>query len=295
MKAKFLISIIFLELMCFSSCSNDQESPLSLSNKQYTFKSEVFTKLNVQLEGYNRQFGVQMLAVPQSRSFLSKLWKVAKADFWGALAGAGGIGIFGIKDGYNSNTGRAMLYAGIAGAVIGSLDAVGTFTSSNQIQCQSAICDTTALAIGTFDISQADSVGYYHNVIINEMFAETTDLLSKDEAEILNLTKAKIQNRFNLSSQEMEDIVNMDNGETIEIGDFEALKLVHPEYSDEIEIARIYFEGVSNMSTTAEVQTYTEGFRDIVVSSEIPESSMSVIQTSASVAANSYCLWKIEE
>lgn len=296
MKVKSIVSIIFLVLLLFSSCSNsnDQESRFRLNNEQRTFKSEAFTKLNIQLEGYNRQFGVQSFAAPQTRGFLSKLWKVVKADLWGALAGAGGIGVLGVKDGYNSNTGNAMLYAGIIGAIVGSLDAVGTITSSNQTSCQ-AICDNNALVIGTSTISQSDSVGYFHNVIINEMLTEIPDLLTKDETEILNLTKAKIQNSFNLSSKEMEDIVNMGNVATVDIGDFDALKLAFPQFSDEIEITRIYFEGVSNMSTSAEVQTYTEGFRDIVVSSDIPEESMSVIQTSASVATNSYCLWQIEE
>lgn len=294
MKAKF--SFFFFGFVIFMSCSNNLDKDVNTSNVETFDKSETFADLNYRLDEYNRQLGIQKNVLPQTRGkFWSTLWKVTKADFLGAFIGAGGGGIANVINGGKPFSGNVVLYSSILGAVVASLDAAGGCqivvpSNSDGINSYDA-----AVVFGSFAVSEMDSVGYYPNKLIKEILEETPNLLTKGKDEMQYLTKKKIQECFGLSSQEIEEIAGLCNEVRIEVEDFDKLKATYPKLADEINISEKYFTAIANLSTDAEIQAYTQGFRDIVVSSNIPQNSMNVIQASTSVAANSHCLWKIEE
>lgn len=77
----------------------------------------------------------------------------------------------------------------------------------------------------------------------------------------------------------------------------EHLKMIlstkYPDIKNEIAIMCRYLDKISSLSNQADLVTYTEGFRNVVVSSKIPESSTSFINATTSVAVNSSGLWTL--
>lgn len=67
----------------------------------------------------------------------------------------------------------------------------------------------------------------------------------------------------------------------------------YPDLKNEVAIMCKYLDNISSLGNQTDLVSYTEGFRNVVVSSKIPDSSTSFINATTSVAVNSSGLWTL--
>lgn len=292
---KIFYSFCLLAFMSLISCSNEQGQVLTPTDENPISKTEAFSNLNMQLKAYSKQFDAQKYDKSHTRGFWRNLWKVVKSDFYGGLAGGGIVAAGESYSGHSFKSSvRGVAAGALVGAVLGSLYQALSYTSMQSYSIKvenSAIC-----CIGT-DLAQFDSVGYYHNEIIQGIINENPDLSLKDSLKIIRLVENNVQNVFDISEQEVRDITESYRCVNAEMHavDFRELKNKFPQIKEEIDIAELYFDNVSCLTTQEDVKEYTQGVRDIVVESSIPLESKCLINSSTSVAMNSNVLWKITE
>lgn len=295
MKINVISLFCFIGFMSLMSCSSEQEQTAISAGENQIIKTETFAQLNVQLKAYNEQFGEHKFDRTHTRGFFGKLWKVVKADFYGGLAGGGLVAAGSIDSGYSFGTiARGVGAGALVGAVLGSL-----YESLNIIDSQSGSIKIVnkALPCGSVGLCRSDSVGYYHNVIIQEIINENPFLSLKDTLKMHRFVEKKIYEIGDVSKQEIkeatESYLNVRSG--VKVVDSQELKRKLPQLKDEIDIAELYFENVSCLTNEEDVKEYTKGVRNIVAESKVPVESKCILNSSTSVAMNSYMLWKIAE
>lgn len=281
-------------LMSLMACSNDQEQAVPSGSENQVIKTETFAQLNVRLKAYNEQFGEHKFDRVHTRGFWGKLWKVVKADFYGGLAGGGIVLAGSSHSGYSfGSVARGVGAGALVGAVLGSLH-----ESLSRIDSQSSMkIEDKAFLCESGDLCLVDSVGYYHNTIIQEIINENPQLSLKDSLKIHRIVENKICKIIDVPEQEVkeatENYLKVKN--EMKVVDSQELKRRFPQLKEEIDVAELYFENVSCLTTEEDVKEYTKGIRNIVAESKVPTESKCILNSSTSVAMNSYMLWEVAE
>jgi hypothetical protein len=278
MKKILYIVTLFSFISAFISCSNEEASVEEAISNEMDYTQE-FSALQAQLQTYNQEFSLTQ--PPQLRS--SRDWKVIGADALGAVIGWSGGGFWG--------------------AVIGA----AIFSAAAQELNDSYTVDdgfSNYVVFPNANMALTDSVGYYHNYVIQKMYnTHGSQLFSKSIDELTTLTINEV-NKLN-KTQTISEYTNffndkvqltkiknvlMNGAQTNDVSVFlDNAAVAYPAIKNELKVMDTYFNSVSSLSN---VEVYSAGFSSVVASSQIPVSSVSAIKSSVSVAANSNVLWK---
>ncbi|MDR2928755.1 MAG: hypothetical protein LBV41_11250 [Cytophagaceae bacterium] len=292
---KRIIFLFLLGLILSVSC-NEKNTENSVNNEQLT--EVAFDDLTLKLSEYNGEFTANN---PVTKGLLGRIFQVVKADITGMVAGGSvGAGIGGAVDVLSGGTlggcGTAggTIIGGVVGGAAFSLDAVFNPPSSQNVVSTSKGYDFSEVT-GYF----SDQTGYSHNVIIQNILADD-DFDGTNQMKIIERVIAEAELLGykvpqNLASAIYENLVAdkyiLDNYADEDI--LPALQARYPAYANELSVAHTYLETISSYQGYDEtVVDYTEGFIDIIASSQIPECSKEVIRASISVGANSSMLWR---
>lgn len=152
-----------------------------------------------------------------------------------------------------------------------------------------------------------DSVGYFHNRLLSEIFDEVDSIYTKTTSEFRDIVYNKcttvygemsrtnslsyflLQNRLNA----VIDVFMDDECET----PYEALCELEPAYQSEFMVLKEFNSTVVTLADADMVREYTSTFSSLVENAQIPEASKNLIKIGAGVGGNSALLWggEVEE
>ena len=278
---RIIISMLisFSIISCTKNTSNEIATPQEVQTELSSYQD-----LIIELETYNSELGIETRA----GGFWRRLGRVALADctgyIFGSYLGPGGGFLFGIFS-----------------SVIAVVIEVTTYHTRSGYLNVDLSHDRLYEPIGLTNLEACDYVGNIHNQVIEEIYAENPDCFETfTEQQWINAISQKISMMFLMS--EVTDITPNIN-EAHEINDiimapendldaaFEEIKVKMPDRTNELEVVLIYCKSLNSIDDNEGVINYTQGFRDIVVNSNIDEDSKQFVQSAISVAGNSQLLW----
>lgn len=315
-KVLFVLSMMLMSV-CVISCSNKEESVVDTVSyvEEESSEKEAFEVLRQQIACLNESYGLYsgISEIGQTRiSFFKRFFATLYADAVGGIVGAG-IG----------GSVAALCGTGVSGVIIGSI--VGGTIGSVLFSCVVACAQSIEYAFsGTStaymhakqqllselvfaDPSEAekiDSIGYYHDSAILNIFQNSPNLSSYYSASalvdsifvhhddlgissgMLSVSSPdSIKNRI-LSSLYDYFLANEDDETftTIPSG-----KLWN-DYSEELSLAEDYAQDITSNYIT-DVHGYTSRYLDLISGSTLTQQSKDVLKGSILVGYASYKLW----
>ncbi|MDR0729739.1 MAG: hypothetical protein LBF19_06445 [Prevotellaceae bacterium] len=273
-----------------------------------------FAELQAQLDAYSVEFKASLPTVsitgPQKVSWWKKLLTVVKADVAGAEAGGEAGKEIGtsVGEAVGGSVGGSVggkvgeVIGGIVGAVSYSAQAIVAESSgSNSLSTLITTLNNgvpTTILLGT---TSADSVGFFHNMVIAEMAkADITNAKLQNIDSLVHYTAITVGQlrgtsvssilRDSVKSQLVEDSPFLLSGTGNLFSKYEAK---YSSLSGVSAIIETYFDNVATLTSNEDILSYTTGYRNTVVLSRISAAKKDVIIASLSVAINSFYLWNM--
>lgn len=181
MKKLLLAASFVLAFTSLTSCSNEDTMAIGTENKMELTQTDVdeITMLQNQIEVYN---STHFEAQPQTRGWIKNLFKGLVTAFADAVGGIMGTGIGGVPGGIAGGA----LTSGVVGLYLFSDDKIDLEPVGGFIPYKSPVKDyNTAFSnivvsrdsiYNYVNTMQNDSIGYYHNAILYDIFNDTTKL-----------------------------------------------------------------------------------------------------------------------
>ena len=302
------LTILLFCVVVFVTCSKEEsisniqniETEAALDESIY---SQEFADLNAQLQVFNQEF---MDGQPASLRGWRETLVVVSADILGAGTGAVAGGKFGGAVGTLAGGPGGTVMGGAIGGVVGGV--ICGAAASVVAASKTPNCTVTESVFSLFnedicllplypELSVVDSIGYFHNKIIEDLFRQYPNIGQESQdfifQQVVNKMKAygfKISDNVISALKEESKAINQ-----IIISSpndlFGQFRVRYPETIESINVIERYVNNLSKLSTNEQVLNYTTGFGEIVTSSSIPASSVSLIQGSITVGMNSNVLW----
>lgn len=332
MKKTFFILMSIVMMIEFSSCSNDDSivvgsdfvsSVQSDSVISYANQQVAFSELQNNIKQYNNEvFGVQNDYM--TRGFFKNIWASLKKVFTVLGADAVGAGL-----GVVNTLGSPIIVTVGTGLICGIASSVGTALalSSNE-PCKTPILQSNQVLVDNIFnpdsvvfrhvvpevtspfVLKMDSVGFYHNKIIenlftNEMSFEGFSALDDDnKAEILLSSMKKepylvkyygdklndkdyIEAGFKVS----ETMVEIENEAETEEEFFERLSEAGLTDPNIIGVLKDVLAGLNNLDLASDDGTYYQKMLDIILASNISDEAKEQLCNAVIIANASNHLW----
>lgn len=299
MKKIIFVIIGIVSVVMFSLFINSCVQEKALERKHEKTEAVAYAQVQEQIALLNAQYSVNFM--PETRGkkkggFFRRLFQVLKSDLCGAATCAG---------------------LGGWGAALGAV----SFSMCEILKSDDSICfpdddsedneefivtpgDDTILK-EEFLYTTADSVGYFHNKIIFEIYEENEEgFYSMDVDTFMPLVKSKVTkymsdgfvpNRLldkitNDVKQKLNLYINLT--ENVQMDPIDALEEMELEEEQNIVIVRGFCEAAESLLDDREALiNYTTEFQNIVASSNLSNSSKEFIEVAVSVGGNSGILW----
>lgn len=285
---KILLYVMFI-VMCVASCTKNSKTSEVNDLQEIPVINQQYSDLFAELEQYNSDFNVETRFSSLKGGFWRRLGRVALADCMGYLGGSflgpgAGLG-FGI-------------FTSAMAAITEIITVIETRSVTTDVTLSKDLLYTN---VAFDDLESCDLVGEMHNQILDEIYAEYPECFETfTEEQWINVITAKINELFpeeqsidinsyiDESKETIEIILNPDNDLDAA---FNTLKERMPLRSNELEVIRTYCETINSIEENQGVMDYSDGFRQIVIESDINDDSKQYIQSAISVAGNSQLLW----
>jgi hypothetical protein len=276
--------------MLIVACQKKENS----EQKNINSVEQSFIELQSNINSYNEQFykihdidiSANMEKFNMSKAWSwSRFWAVVKADFIGAAIGA----IAYLSDPLSGTVCTIVL------AVTTSIEAGRTFGKAPDNTSEDIIFPSDNKVFGT-------DVGYYHNIIVKNMFIKYSDLQTVSSTELLNrvikeahllglnITAASRNTASLLNYSRKSLSIVEQSSSNKEIAD--ELTAIYPNKKQEFDILRNYLFAVEPIQdNNGLVSTYATGSISIVEQSSIPDESKQNIISALATSANSANLW----
>ncbi len=279
----FIISLSVFSIS-ISSCTNvETDEPKTGTNETD------FQKLSMELDDYVQQFESEHPTSPQSRSFFKRLWHAIKADVF--------VSCRKELNEWQTTTGIS----------IGASNAVWKKYGTNDIDYSSLPPQAKAElevmlnnAKNNMDLS-GSNIGYIHNAALLTLITSqdgggsTTSEIASNTVKALStlgIDTSKIDQA--LIKTEIDTFMNYiyDNDDEVLCQRFVK---VYPETKNEIAIIKKYCSTALKLQENNDIETFTNGYCEIIKKSNIDDASKITLQRTLSVAPASTELWnKIE-
>jgi len=280
---KIKYTIIAIIFFCISSVSCTKEDTPQQNIK---IKTEIaaFADLQKQLTDYNKSFGIS-----ETRGF----WSFIKAIYTVAADVIGGIKGYGNK---KSISGAITGAVGASAAAYGGWEVAIPFSGTS-----------IGKPIKGYDcldcVDRIDSLGIIHNEILIELYQEDSTLFVLGNGPALFLAiKLKSEEHYpDIDFTDVDATFIQEIADSVNTAIFESdnmsiaisrLKNSNPEISAELDIIEILFYGIAEIEDDEAFFNYIDGFKNIVMDSDIPEESKEVIRIGLAIVLGSKQLWQ---
>ncbi len=257
-----------------------------------TEEQKAFEELQIKIEALNAEFGVSDLGTRANYSKRKRIWRIFGADliggllgyikgnFLGALRWGGGSSIAAAKK-YNNEPSGDTIYVperALNGFAVGDM--------ANET-------DAT--------MSRLDSIGYYHNQIICDLYDEYgLTLFDMNESTYEQLIDQRAQVYAHGSNSNSTGVVideaavndllaNMEDDNIAET--FETLNEILPEYVQEFQIVQEYCETIITFDSDEELIQYAQAHNNLLQASTISEYAKSLIGAGTGTGTGSIIIW----
>ena len=299
-------------LLGFSSCAQQESSILPATNSNL---SEENLKAYSDVKDSIAILNSSLIQKGTSRSFFSRLFnsicKVVVADCVGAFNGLiNGDNVWNSATSSSVNAARKeakpYLYE-LESEMSSRTVSKDLVPMTNLINTKTSL-DGLILADNTGELTPIDSLGYYHNKIINDSFTEKNDAnywLSLDDKELVE----KIDTEIKKIVPQNLTYSNIKTDATITFCNFigtavsestsaqELLNKTKKEYvklSNSIDILAQYVQGMENVSTQEEWDKYSKDIVRIISNSNLDDKQKESLKAGIVVGYASSKLWKDE-
>lgn len=299
-------------LLGFSSCAQQESSILPATNSNL---SEENLKAYSDVKDSIAILNSSLIQKGTSRSFFSRLFnsicKVVVADCVGAFNGLiNGDNVWNSATSSSVNAARKeakpYLYE-LESEMSSRTVSKDLVPMTNLINTKTSL-DGLILADNTGELTPIDSLGYYHNKIINDSFTEKNDAnywLSLDDKELVE----KIETEIKKIVPQNLTYSNIKTDATITFCNFigtavsestsaqELLNKTKKEYvklSNSIDILAQYVQGMENVSTQEEWDKYSKDIVRIISNSNLDDKQKESLKAGIVVGYASSKLWKDE-
>lgn len=281
---KRYIILILCVLSLLVACDRNESNDTAIQSN--TEELLAYNELLSELHQYNSSYGIETRAG-------GKFWKKLG---WIALCDLGGYALPFFL-GVPSNA---------LGIFLGVISSMGAFadsvidTRSNEFNDQFVLGkEELYFDLPISDIHDCDSAGYWHNLIINDIYEmdsvsfytySSDQLTSVVETAVLNYFPAfEIPDDAYSKIEDFRELLLTFENQSIE-ETFHGLIIAYPEFSQELRIIQAYCEAINELDDE-KIPDYSTGFRQVVIDSKISDQSKQTIRSTISVAGSSKLLW----
>lgn len=309
----FVFSLLMgIFLLGFSSCAQQESSMLSTTT---TNSSEESMKAYTDVQDSIAALNSNLMQQGTSRSFFSRLFnsicKVVVADCVGAFNGLiNGDNVWNSATSSSVNAARKeakpylyeleseMSSRAVSKKSVQMTDLINTETN----------LDGLILADNTKKLTSIDSLGYYHNKIINDSFTENNDanywfslddkeLVEKINAEVIKIVPQSLNNNDIKTDATIKFCNFIGTAMSESTNAQELLNKTKKEYvnlSNSIDILAQYVEGMEKVSTQEEWDKYSKDIVRIISNSNLNDKQKESLKAGIVVGYASSKLWKDE-
>lgn len=299
MKKICMLVAVAIALVAGFACTQDEKQVKLVK----TEKQMAFEELQLRIDALNAEFGVGDVNSRGFWSTLKKIWKVVKAD---ALAT---VTAEAIKE--EAIGGLLWGEAGaIVIAVVNGVDASADEASAQFQQSKGEQKYVPERTLNNFEDlfeegvvpTQLDSVGFYHNHIICDLYdTYGDDLYTMDEAMREGLVVQYARKYLDFSESitklpELEELntlnqIVLDMDEENMDASFEAIGQLLPNCVEELQVVENYCRTLITFESDEELILYTKAHNNIVLDSELSEYSKELVKIGTNVGIYSSGLW----
>ena len=303
-----LLGVFFSTMPSCTRESDRVDENLQLSEEESLDDS--FALLSQQIDEYNASY-VACIEQNQTRGWLGKIFK----KIWKCLK----VGLAEIIGGIGGTVAKGDWAAGSA-----ALSALASTDKNKSVETDlnKQIAGVKFAPVGELILladNILDSIGIRHNTLIKavyrddprgfftctdkelqqRIFQKHTELYGPVPVEVISALptlQKKVEQVTKLIETEFLSHVNENSTDEELIEQLRAAinvtALRIPEYKNELMVLRRYLEIMVQLPDNDTIEVYTDGFKQIINSSELPKSSIVKINSGISVAANSNYLWQ---
>lgn len=276
-------SIIYLMFIVFTvvSCSkNNSKIAMSETNNE----DPAYCDLMSNLENYNSEYNI----VTKAGGFWRRLGRVALADCVGYLGGVG----------FSASPVAGFFFGAFSSIIAVIIEITNTRSGYLNVDLSKELLYSP---ITLDNLEDCDYVGEVHNQIIDEIYSENPECFELFTEEMwIAAIREKISEMYLLDqvvditpwvndAHDINDIIMAPENSLDDA--FDVIKTRMPERINELEVVLVYCKSLNAIEDNQGVINYTQGFREIVVESNINSDSKQFIQSAISVAGNSQLLW----
>lgn len=273
------ISFLILAVSCNQTEKEFQNDDIVASCEQ-----DAYDDLLLQLDEYNAQFNIETKVNEKGR-FWKRLGWITLCDLSG----------FAIVTALSKNP-----ILGLFGGAISSISAfVGVYDNTKSIDLVLPVNLGTENLYSSYE-NFCDSAGFWHNKIIRDIYErDTTCFATYSEEQFYSAAEELFKVYFpdvslpigiNENLIQISTLMESLNDKSID-ETFDTISLLYPEIASELSVIQVYCEAINELETEDDLSNYSVGFRQLVLDSNIPDSSKENIQGSVSVAGSSKILW----
>ncbi len=293
-KICMLVAVAIALVAGFACTQEEKQVKLVKTEKQMAFE-----ELQLRIDALNAEFGV---GDGNSRGFwstLKKIWKVVKADAVGAVVGDA------VASKVNLDAGWGIVVAvcnGVESSIKAADEVAQTTEGEKKYVPERTLNNFEDLFEEGVVPTQLDSVGFYHNHIICDLYdTYGDDLYTMDEAMREGLVVQYARKYLDFSESitklpELEELntlnqIVLDMDEENMDASFEAIGQLLPNCVEELQVVENYCRTLITFESDEELILYTKAHNNIVLDSELSEYSKELVKIGTNVGIYSSGLW----
>lgn len=299
MKKLIYFLIGFLVLTSCSSSYEDNE-PASRDDAETVVRHLEFESVQNQIDSLNLQLFKDQVVQTRSKHWFFKVCSIVMADATGSILGSFWGGPVGSVSGmifasaYKAFTSNNLTRTAVSTKTLGAMNS-SSRSLTNVVPTNRAI------------LTQNDSIGYYHNLILldlnNSLRASSTTIdtlivaVANRTSVFYNANSDSIIKQINYNSdlylKFSSDEFAYDNFESLH--DYvEAWIALYPDKASELLVMEAFLEGIVNLDVNENDGNYLNRVLEIVESSDLDADDKQVLNSALIVGNASYQLWNTD-
>lgn len=303
---KKIIFIFLLDCVCycFFSCGNDEVTcEVNAEDSEQVCYNDHFMSLKNNIKTLNEETFGDEVKTRGIFKFFKKLLSIVISDAAGAIVGTA------ISPGTGTVVGAVSASAYVATR---NVDDINISFGMHKISINEKSLDGVVIENPAIKTTFADSIGYFHNLILVSMNnSGKLPLMVQSSEEIVNnvyLEASRISS-IPTSIKDADELVSVNNDmrRFVESGiavflpddDFDAycnkLSGLYPEKANEISVLKEFVYGLSNIDINETDTEYLQKILLLIDESEIDEISKKNLKSAVLVGNASYRLWNVQE
>lgn len=278
---KNLLKTIFITLLLIlSSCSNQEKAEIAVPEES-SADQKAYAELLSNINSYNSGFDMDS----STKGFFTR---------WFGRASICDMAGFGIGACVNPVIGIFL------GAITSAFTAAFFYIEDTKSsQAAEISLNDNVLYENAIDLEACDSAGLIHNAILYDIYCKDSTCFSTySQEEMFNAIKERMSSiypeiadvTFEDYAAEANSTIGIVYNKEIDVAFTELTRKI-PEKKAELSVIKKYCESIYSLNDSGNINDYSEGFREIVSESDIPEESKEYIRSAVAVAGSSELLW----